>query len=251
MINCSTCGIEIKRPGRCSECNKVYMAEYRKNNLEKVKEGQRDHYKRNTEKVKNKVKKYRLSNIDVIKKRTAEYYKNNAEIIKQKVKKYAKDNSEKIKKAHADYHIKNRDKIIKRSKDWTKNNPEKRLMTQREYRKNNREKINNMIRAWIDKNRERYQAMKNVHTRNYFAKKRKSKGMHTIEDVRKLYDEQQGRCKVCEADILEGYEVDHIQPISKGGDNTVNNLQLLCRFCNRSKGNKTMEEWLEFRETGR
>ena len=34
------------------------------------------------------------------------------------------------------------------------------------------------------------------------------------------------------------FEIDHIIPESKGGKTTLDNLQLLCRHCNRSKGAK-------------
>lgn len=37
--------------------------------------------------------------------------------------------------------------------------------------------------------------------------------------------------------------VDHKMPESMGGDNSLSNLQTLCRSCNSSKGTKTMEEW--------
>ena len=33
-------------------------------------------------------------------------------------------------------------------------------------------------------------------------------------------------------------EYDHIIPYSKGGANTVKNLRLLCRTCNRLKGDR-------------
>lgn len=37
--------------------------------------------------------------------------------------------------------------------------------------------------------------------------------------------------------------IDHIMPLSRGGTNTKDNIQPLCRSCNTSKRNKTMEEW--------
>jgi len=36
----------------------------------------------------------------------------------------------------------------------------------------------------------------------------------------------------------EYLELDHIKPISLGGDNSEENIQVLCRLCNRSKGGK-------------
>ena len=49
-------------------------------------------------------------------------------------------------------------------------------------------------------------------------------------------------CVVCGAS--EPIEVDHIKPLSRGGHHRESNFQPLCKPCNRSKGAKTMGEWL-------
>jgi hypothetical protein len=41
----------------------------------------------------------------------------------------------------------------------------------------------------------------------------------------------------------ESLELDHIVPWSKGGGNELDNLQILCKPCNASKGAKSMDEW--------
>ena len=43
----------------------------------------------------------------------------------------------------------------------------------------------------------------------------------------------------------ETYEYDHIQPISRGGDNTLSNLQMLCPEANQAKGRLTDQEFIE------
>jgi len=50
-----------------------------------------------------------------------------------------------------------------------------------------------------------------------------------------------GKCVACKT--TEDLQVDHIMPVSRGGTNDIDNLQMLCRDCNASKRNKTMEEW--------
>lgn len=46
-----------------------------------------------------------------------------------------------------------------------------------------------------------------------------------------------GKCRQC-GYIGPYIEYDHIHPRSKGGKNTVENVQLLCRMCNLKKGNR-------------
>lgn len=40
------------------------------------------------------------------------------------------------------------------------------------------------------------------------------------------------------------FELDHIIPVSRGGDNTAENLCVSCAPCNRSKRDKLVSEWL-------
>lgn len=48
-------------------------------------------------------------------------------------------------------------------------------------------------------------------------------------------------CSYCSS--TEKLECDHIIPISKGGSNEMTNLTTACQTCNRSKGDKLVEEW--------
>jgi len=56
-------------------------------------------------------------------------------------------------------------------------------------------------------------------------------------EIRKaVFNRDQGMCVKCRS--KEHLEYDHIIPYSKGGANTVKNLQLLCQACNRKKSNR-------------
>jgi len=60
-----------------------------------------------------------------------------------------------------------------------------------------------------------------------------------VENPENIYIEK-GKC--CNSRKLISFNIDHINPISNGGENNIDNLQLLCRKCNRQKGNKIMGE---------
>lgn len=51
-----------------------------------------------------------------------------------------------------------------------------------------------------------------------------------------VWKRDKGRCVVCGSS--ENIEYDHIIPYSRGGTSTVDNIQILCLICNRSKSNR-------------
>jgi len=79
--------------------------------------------------------------------------------------------------------------------------------------------------------------------------RRAAEGTHTDEDIKALFAKQGGKCATCRKNIRDAYDVDHVMPLSKGGSNGPDNLQLLCPTCNRKKSTKRPDEWAQ--ENGR
>jgi 5-methylcytosine-specific restriction endonuclease McrA len=139
-------------------------------------------------------------------------------------------------------------------------NPEKHLAKEREYREKNREVLTNRVRDWQRNNPDRVKVrndrwrkanmdMARAHVLRYRTRLAQAAGTITIDDIERMLETQGYQCAAphCRRDILQCFSVDHIVPLSRGGSSLPDNLQLLCRSCNPSKGAQTMEEWLSHR----
>jgi len=84
----------------------------------------------------------------------------------------------------------------------------------------------------------------------YHTRKRSAPGRHTAADLVRLCAQQGGRCAAphCGASLTVSCTIDHKLPLSRGGSNYPDNLQLLCKSCNDSKSARTMDEWLQTRK---
>ena len=63
-----------------------------------------------------------------------------------------------------------------------------------------------------------------------------------IED---LYTKQQGLCAISGESLENGYHIDHIIPLSRGGKHSITNVQLLLPRINLYKSNKLDYEYAE------
>jgi 5-methylcytosine-specific restriction endonuclease McrA len=75
-------------------------------------------------------------------------------------------------------------------------------------------------------------------------RRRNAPGSFNANDIKRMYEHQNGKCVYCSIDLSGGYHIDHIWPISRGGTNYPENLQLLCPQCNLRKGAKLPEVFL-------
>lgn len=74
-----------------------------------------------------------------------------------------------------------------------------------------------------------------------FTKNERDLSIRAFSDKQKreIYEKQKGVCLSCNKEFeIKEMDADHINPWSKGGKSISNNCQLLCKTCNRSKGNK-------------
>lgn len=61
--------------------------------------------------------------------------------------------------------------------------------------------------------------------------------------LKKLLVVQKNKCFYCEYDLTEYKAVEHLTPLSRGGDNQNWNLVYSCQKCNARKRTKTLEEY--------
>lgn len=71
----------------------------------------------------------------------------------------------------------------------------------------------------------------------------------TLGDKKRMLERQGGVCPCCAEKIesLVDSEPDHVRPLSRGGDNSLQNIILTHVQCNREKHNKTLQEHWDWR----
>jgi 5-methylcytosine-specific restriction endonuclease McrA len=138
------------------------------------------------------------------------------------------DNIEQAREYRKQQYAQNREQAIEDARRWREENPERYRATMRRYK-----------RKHYRENREAYR----VYVRNRRARLAEVDGSHSVEDIETMYHQQNGLCHYCGASIEDGYHVDHVIPLSRGGSNSPDNLVLACPHCNLSKNDRLPSEW--------
>lgn len=148
--------------------------------------------------------------------------------------------------------IKNRKKHTDRTREAMHKlkieNPKKyqeKLDRTKKWRDKNKAHLKEYDRKCKEKNPE----LKRLYENRRRAKKTGAGGHHTLQQIKEMLLKQACKCINCLANISKKYEIDHIQPISKGGSNWISNIQLLCPLCNHKKNAKDPFQWAK--EQGR
>lgn len=153
------------------------------------------------------------------------------------------------------YYLRNREVILKKDKE--KPYTEEKRLYLAEYRKNNSERIKKSKAAWYKKNieyvtqkrKENYNRNKSDYIRRarvYTLARRSGKNMrHEKYDRMDIYNKFFGYCYMCITKIdltlkwpdRYSFTIHHIHPVSKGGDDTLDNIAPAHLTCNIRWGN--------------
>lgn len=96
------------------------------------------------------------------------------------------------------------------------------------------------VKEWVSKNPEARRMIAN----NYKHRRRaQERGGVSTARLRAWVDAQTKRCVWCSADCQVAFHVDHVVPLSKGGEHDLTNLAISCPTCNLRKQAKMPLEW--------
>jgi len=199
-----------------------------------------------TEEEKEKQRLYRLKNGEKLRARARELYAQNRKHILENKAMWRANNPDKVKemknkcRSNPEY----REKENAGHRQWNAANTERVAKYSAEYRR--RPEVKKRSKAWLAEWHKKHPEARGIYTRKRKAIKYNVGGSHTAEDIRRLYFLQKGKCVYCQV-RLDKYHVDHIIPLSTGGSNSVENIQILCPACNMSKHTKHPDDFMRLK----
>lgn len=230
LRKCEQCGEEF-RPARQHPnqrfCSRTCKDKHRReNNREKIREYNHQWRKANPDYG----RCYREVNREELKELDRQWRKANPEKVHAKARRYREANSEKIRERHRQWREANPDKI----QHYREANPDKIKAGRRRWKKANPEKVRLINRRAEAKRR---------------AIKRNNGGSFTAEEFTARCEQYNWQCVYCGCKLdISTVEVDHVIPISHGGNNYISNIVPACKSCNSAKKDKIgkeFEAWLK------
>lgn len=187
-------------------------------------------------------------------KQALDWHFNNHERSLLKMKKRHEANREAELARMANRYATHREEACAVRRQWRLDHPDRTKEAHAKWRRENRTRWNEIGKGWRDRYPEKYKAKNRrwrennpdgeraiKHRRR--ARERNAPGSHTAQDIQCLYALQRALCAACKVSLQDGYHVDHVMPLARGGSNGPENLQLLCPPCNWSKNAKHPDEW--------
>lgn len=241
----------------CPSCTKEYKRQSYMENPDKAKQSAKAYAERNGGKVQSYQEEYRRVNRMRLNQYGVDFRKNNPQIMAERESKRTRPDGYK-EKCRETYNLR-----MQTDQDFRDRTRSSARMAARKYyashrasilesakRKylddveTSREKSRLSLSVW----RKRHPDMLRATNARRKAIKRcaESSGFDDIAHRKWLMQWQQSRCYHCNSEIDgDNYHLDHIVPISKGGQHSQDNLAISCPRCNLSKNSKILNaEWV-------
>lgn len=177
-------------------------------------------------------------------KKFREYRAENSDRYRDHSRRWREENKERVREYNRDYYSKNYDYFSAKSKAWKSSNPDEVAEYNKSYYEKNSEYFKEYRRQWAAANPEKIRASQQ-------RRRTRIEGAF-VEDVliNVLIERGEGNCGICGKEFLPGTEygdplyptVDHVIPISKGGQHSYENTQAAHFSCNSRKSSK-LDGW--------
>lgn len=175
--------------------------------------------------------------------RKKKYYQENREKFLEIRKQYRNENPKKIKNHRQEYYKENREDLIEYQKQYRQENSKKIKYMARQYRHKNHEYLLELERKYRKTEAGKAVSLKSSH------KRRALQAGATIKDftAQEVFIRDRYTCQTCGIKTRPDYKnpnhlkrpnLDHIIPLSMGGEHSRENTQCLCHKCNMEKGNR-------------
>lgn len=154
-----------------------------------------------------------------------QYYQTNRDRELNRRYEYVEENPNNVRVTDAKSRIKRRAKRRVEYATWVAKNWQKKLLINTQWRRDNPDKLR-------------------IINRNSKARRKSAAGHHSLGEVLAIFKKQSGKCAYFLAcgnrlqPVRNGFHVDHIEALARGGTNYIRNIQLCCATCNLQKGAK-------------
>lgn len=160
------------------------------------------------------------------------------------MKEYRIKNKERIRESSRAYRLKNKLKLQEICREWKREHRDKNRAWAKAFYHSHKETYIQNAKKWIKSNPEKMRFIVKQGT----IKRRTNERLPT-KYIQAIYEENIKKygtltCELCRMPIEFGLDsIDHNMPISRGGGNEQENLQVLHRSCNAKKYTKTNMEY--------
>ena len=174
-----------------------------------------------------------------------EYHVEHLEQISARMAIYTEEHREELNAKNAEYYAAHREERRIKDAEYRAKNRVEHAEELKEYYANYAKEHKESISGYIRKYRHTEKGKNSMAAR---AHRRRVKGgpKISVDIIAELKAEYGGYCPYCNQKIEDGH-IDHIVPIVSGGKNDRENLVYCCATCNKSKGSKSLLEFMIYK----
>jgi len=201
----------------------------------------KEYYQSHKKEILDQKRQYYSDNKDEVLVKAKQYYENNKEEKRTYAKRYHKKNANKIKAYLKQYYADNNEEAKSKAKQYYRDNAEEKKAYAKQYREDNKAYFTEYNRIYSKSPNGKAADKKKRHQR-----RAQKMGAHCDNfNPDEVFERDGYRCQLCGKKTRPDYNrfhplfpnLDHIVPLSKGGNHTKRNTQCLCHQCNSTKYN--------------